>query len=87
VCVLCHQLDSGVYSLAMLAAHHTQQYAQIPVIAVRARCCGVRLNEGSYTVLIKVRSCIRLQTLLCGTGHVALSTEGSMFAVSNRRIV
>jgi hypothetical protein len=52
--VLCHQLDSGVHSLAMLAAHHTQQYPQIPVIAVRAGCCGVRLNEGSYTVLIKV---------------------------------
>jgi hypothetical protein len=51
---VCHQLDSGVYSLAMLAAHHTQQYPQIPVIAARARCCGVRLNEGSYTVLIKV---------------------------------
>jgi hypothetical protein len=76
VCVLCHQLDSGVYSLAMLAAHHTQKYPQIPVIAIRAKCCGVRLNEGSYTVLIKVRSCIRLQrSLYVWDGHLSSCTN------------
>jgi hypothetical protein len=90
VCVLCHQLDSGVYSLAMLAAHHTQQYPQIPVIAARARCCGVRLNEGSYTVLIKVRSCIRVQRSLYvwdGASFILYQRSTKCFAVSNGRRV
>lgn len=44
-----------MYSLAMLAAQHSEQHAMVPSIAERARAGGVRLNEGSYTVLIKAR--------------------------------
>jgi hypothetical protein len=43
-----------VFSLAMLAAQHSQQPSLVSAIAAQARMAGVRLTEASYTVLIQV---------------------------------
>ena len=50
------QLDNGIYSLAMLAALHGKSITHVPKIATQARRAGIRLSEGSYTILIQVHN-------------------------------
>jgi hypothetical protein len=59
------QLDGGVFSLAMLAAQHSQQPSLVSAIAAQARAVGVRLTEASYTVLIQVTAFVYATRSTC----------------------